>query len=295
MKQIIVPVVMLALAAACGGSTAPAEEAAAQAPPMLGLHLAKGVDDSGPIDAKRPGGANMLFHNGEIMPTASVHSIFWGGGWSNPGDKITGMDTYYSGYGGSGYAHASDEYTGTNGQVTSTVSSTGHTVDLSTAAGGGSTSAILAEVCKVAGTGAVHNGYYPVYVDLPRGNAGYCGYHSAGTCNGVIVQFAFFWNLDGDPGCDPSDTSGLHSQGLAAIANTSSHELSEARTDPNNGGWYDSRGQENGDKCNFIFAHPLVTFSNGSQWKAQAEWSNAAFTAGTGFPNGSGQKGCIDN
>ena len=262
-------------------------------PPMLGIHWAK---DFNPIPLRRKGSANMTWHNGEIMPTASVHAIFWGTSWpSNTSDKVSGLDTYYQGFGGSMYAHASDEYTGSNGQVTSTVSFTGHTVDGTAASGGGSTSAILAEACRVAGTGAVHDGFYPVYVDLPRGNAGYCGYHSAGTCNGVIVQFAFFWNLDGDPGCDPQDTSGLHSQGLSAVANTSSHELSEARTDPNNGGWYDSRGQENGDKCNFTFAHPLVTFSNGSQWKAQAEWSNAAFTAGTGFPNSSGQLGCIDN
>jgi hypothetical protein len=33
------------------------------------------------------------------MPAASVHAIFWGGGWSNPGDKITGLDTYYQGFG----------------------------------------------------------------------------------------------------------------------------------------------------------------------------------------------------
>ncbi len=256
---------------------------------MLGLHWPKDFQTA-PARRSNP---NMLFHNGEVMPAAAVHAIFWGPGWSNPGDKVSGIDTYYQGYGGSGYAHASDEYNGTTGQVTSNVSYSGHTIDLSAASGGGSTSAILAEVCRSISS-PVHDGYYPVYVDLPRGSAGYCGYHSAGTCSGVTVQFAFFWKLDGDSGCDPGDTSGLHSQGLAAIANTSSHELSEARTDPNNGGWYDSRGNENGDKCNFIFAHPLVTFSNGSQWKAQAEWSNTAYTAGTGFPNNSGQKGCID-
>ena len=262
---------------------------------MLGVHVAKDAD---PIQFRKPGGgggANMLFHNGEIMTGASVHAIFWGTSWpGNASDKISGMDSYYQGFGNSTYAAASNEFSGTNGQVTSSVSYSGHTVDGSAASGGGSTSAILAEVCKVIGTSAVHNGYYPVYVDLPRGRAGYCGYHSAGTCNGVTVQFAFFWNLDGDAGCDSGDTSGLHSQGLAAIANTSSHELSEARTDPNNGGWYDSSGNENGDKCNFIFPQPLVTFSNGTQWKAQAEWSNAAFTAGTGFPNSSGQLGCIE-
>ena len=50
------------------------------------------------------------------------------------------------------------------------------------------------------------NGYYPVYSDQPRGNAGYCAWHSWGTINGVLVQFAFFFNLDGDAGCDPGDT-----------------------------------------------------------------------------------------
>ena len=295
MKALTQSCIALALVAACGGNIPASEQ---EDPPMLGVHQAKDAqspETTRVSSQRRTGGSNMIFHNGEIMPTASVHAIFWGGGWSSPGDKITGMDSFYTGHNGSGYAHASNEFTGTNGPVTSSTPYSGHTVDLSTSSGGGQTSAILAEVCKVVGTGAVHNGYYPVYVDKPRGSAGYCGYHSAGTCNGVTVQFAFFWNLDGDPGCDPNDTSGLHSQGLSAIANTSSHELSEARTDPNNGGWYDSAGQENGDKCNFTFAHSLVTFANGSQWKAQAEWSNAAFTAGTGFPNGSGQRGCIDN
>ncbi len=293
MKTIGLSLLALSLVA-CGGAVTSPD---AIEPPILGLHLAKDAagDRALPNAARRSAG-NMVFHNGEIMPAADVTSIFWGTTWPGyAGDKITGIDSYYAGFGNSGYAHASNEYTGTNGAVTSTVVSHGHVVDGSAAGSPAQASTILAEVCKVIGTNAVHSGYYPVYSDQPRGNAGYCGYHSAGTCNGVIVQFAFFFNLDGDPGCDPGDTSGLHSQGLAAIANTSSHELSEARTDPNNGGWYDTSGQENGDKCNFIFAHPLVTFSNGTQWKAQAEWSNAAFTAGTGYPNNSGQRGCIDN
>jgi hypothetical protein len=109
------------------------------------------------------------------------------------------------------------------------------------------------------------------------------------------VQFAFFWKLDGDPGCDPQSSVAGESQGLAALANVSGHELSEARTDPASpGAWYDSSGQENGDKCAWTFNVPSVTFSNGSKWKIQGEWSNAAFTAGTGYPNSSGQKGCLD-
>jgi len=82
---------------------------------------------------------------------------------------------------------------------------------------------------------------------------------------------------------------------LAALANVSGHELSEARTDPDSpGAWFDSSGQENGDKCAWTFNVPSVTFSNGTQWKIQGEWSNAAYTAGTGYPNSAGQKGCLD-
>src|SRR5260370_34660273 len=106
---------------------------------MLGIHWTKDFNPS------RGGGggkktANMIFHNGEIMPTVSVQAIFWGGGWSSPGDKITGLDTYYAGFGGSRYAHASDEYNGTNGQGSSVVSFTWHIVGRSTASGGGRTS-----------------------------------------------------------------------------------------------------------------------------------------------------------
>jgi len=103
------------------------------------------------------------------------------------------------------------------------------------------------------------------------------------------VQFAFFFNLDGDPGCDPGDTSGLHSQGLAALANVSGHELSEALTDPRNGGWYDSSGAENADKCAWTF-NGLENFGKSSQWLIQGNWSNKAYTAGTGYTRG----GCIN-
>jgi hypothetical protein len=74
----------------------------------------------------------------------------------------------------------------------------------------------------------------------------------------------FFFKLDGDAGCDPQDTQTTHSQGLAALANVSAPELSEARTDPATpGAWYDSQGQENGDKCAWTFNVPYVTFPNG--------------------------------
>lgn len=258
-------------------------------PPMLGKHLPRG-------DAGKPtgGGGNpdLIWHSGAIMNSTAVTSIFWGTKWADPtftGDKVSGMDQWYAGVGGSQYMGTNTEYTGTNGQVGSGVTSNGHLIDTSAAPSHApKTSDIQNEVCKMI-TNPVADGYYPVYVDTPRGHAGYCAWHSYGTCNGVPVQFGFFFNLDGDSGCDPQDTSGLHSQGLSAIANVSGHELSEMVTDPRNGGWWDSSGNENGDKCAWTFNKP--SSFGGTSWKIQGNWSNAAYDNGqTGYTKG----GCID-
>lgn len=243
---------------------------------------------------------NMTYHGGKIMTTAVTKAIFWGTSWATyTGDKQTGLDAWYTGYSGSHFSGTVSEWTGTNGTVGLTTTHQGHVVDTSKAAGGGTTATILAEVCKeITSPDPSGNGYYPVYTDLPRGSAGYCAWHASGKCGTTTVQFAFFWDLDGDAGCDPQDTSGLHSQGLAALANVTGHELSEARSDPStssttgSAAWYDAAGSENGDKCAWTWGAPLLTFSDGNKWKVQGEWSNKAFTAGTGYPNASGQKGC---
>lgn len=271
------------------------------APPM-GLVFARGHAVQAASAKRNP---DMTYHGGVIMPTYVSKAIFWGTSWgSYTGDKITGFDTFYTGFSGSNYAATSDEYTGSNGQVGAIGTHQGHVIDPTQATGGGSTSAILAEVQKEVTAGNIAadlngNGYYPVYTDVPRGTAGYCAWHSSGTVTTptgsiVRVQFAFFFNLDGDAGCDPQDSSNLHSQGLAALANVSAHELSEARSDPASpGAWYDRAGNENGDKCAWTFGAALATFTNGSQWKLQGEWSNHAYDTGTGYPNSSGQKGCL--
>jgi len=71
------------------------------------------------------------------------------------------------------------------------------------------------------------------------------------------------------------------------------HELMEAVTDPLLGSWTDEYGWENADKCSFKFPYPYITLTNGARFKVQAEWSNNAYFAGTGFPDGNGNYACI--
>jgi hypothetical protein len=230
---------------------------------------------------------NLLFHSGTILTSSVVRAIFWGSSWNNPGDKISGLDSFYSNVGGSNYLNTNTEYTGTNGQVGTGVSPQSHVVDLSAGpTQAPSTSTVLAEVDRQISS-PVANGYYPVYVDLPRGNAGYCAWHSYGTVKGVPVQFGFFFRLDGDPGCDPQDPTTTHSEGLEALVNVSGHELSETVTDPRNGGWYDRQGAENADKCAWTFWNPVTLGPD--TWKIQGNWSNAAYNTRSGYDGA----GCI--
>ncbi len=263
-------------------------------PPMAGIHWAR---DARPTSTSNVS-PDLNYHGGPVMHGMLVEPIFWGPSWANAtfvGDKVTGLQTFYSGIASSTYAATTGEYSDSTGPVnTAAVTLGGSVFEYSTAANGSRTSAILARACTAV-PNPVSNGYYPVYVDTRRGHANYCAWHSAGTCrNGVTIQFAFFFNVDGDPGCDPQDASGLHSQGLAALANVSGHELSETLTDRHLNAWYDSNGQENADKCAWSFGTPLLTFPNGSEWKIQGNWSNRAANTSAGYPNLNGQPGCLD-
>src|SRR5262245_10506420 len=88
----------------------------------------------------RPGGGGgggsplMTFHGGTVLTSNKTQAIFWGTSWgSNPGNKVSGMDTFFAGFGGSAYADASTEYSGTNGQVTSSSTYLGHVFDSTSA------------------------------------------------------------------------------------------------------------------------------------------------------------------
>jgi hypothetical protein len=258
--------------------------------PVLGVHYAKGERGAPPNSGG--GTSPLLYHNGAIMPSMTVEPIFWGTSWPGGDDKVSGIHTFYAGIGGTLYVQTNGEYYGPAGTYVGSPAITVNASHIDNSAAishAPKTSDIQTVVCRNIAN-PVANGYYPVYSDQSRGHAGYCAWHSYGTCGNTPVQFAFFFKLDGDAGCDPQDTSGLHSQGLAALANVSGHELSEALTDPRNGGWYDSSGSENADKCAWKFGTSLLTFGNGSSWKVQGNWSNAAYTANQGYV-----RGCIDH
>src|SRR5437763_14773824 len=201
----------IAAAASAGSASGPGRNAAGPASGFIPSHNVSHANQA------RGGGhiSLLAWYGGPVMHSTTVVPVFWGSSWNNSvltDDKITGLDSLYSGVGGTSYAHANSEYYDGSGPVnTSSISkATKDLTDYSaTPSGAPSTAQVLAEVAKATNNAPVPNAYYPVYSDQPRGNAGYCAWHSSGTIGGTRVQFGFFFNLDNDPGCDPGAPTNL--------------------------------------------------------------------------------------
>jgi hypothetical protein len=239
----------------------------------------------------------MTFHGGAVLVASKTFAIYWGSDWNTPsfaGDKITGLTSFLQGWNGSAYAGALTEYSGQNGQITAASTFLGSVIDPSTAPSADpGDAALIAEVASLVPIPDPET-LYLIYVPTPRGTAPFCGFHTFGTYKRHPVQIAWFFNLDGDAGCDPHDTFTTHSQGLSALANVTAHELAETITDPRLLGWYAMAGTgEIGDKCAFVFGANTVTFPNSTTWHVQSEWSNQAYNAATGALNRNQEPGCV--
>lgn len=247
----------------------------------------------------------MTFHGGKVLTSISVRVVLAGPKWAATnfaGDKIKGLDALFAGYSNSAYVKTAAEYGGSNGKAGSVVKYLGHSSPstASVTVDGRNVMQVATVACNDLRSSAFKpdttgNQLTVVYTDMPRpSTAGYCGYHTAFSCGGVPMQMAFLWNLDGDASCSVQDATTGHSQGLAALANVTAHEVQEVITDPQLNAWYDSTGAENADKCAWAFAHASVPLTNATKWKLQTEWSNNAYALKTGYKTLAGAPGCVD-
>jgi hypothetical protein len=246
--------------------------------------------------------------NGRVLHAPMLHATFWGVEWSDAafyGDIISGIDVLLSGYSGSEYASTLNEYYDRTGVITGYTTYAGHLLDSSPspAPGGMTPNVAFSKVCSITGNNPDPNAVYFVFPSTPKASeapGSACGFHAAGACSNrkplQVIGVPYTTGAIGS-GCEGvQDTTTGHSLALAQIANLAMHELAETMTDPRNDGWHDGYGEEVGNKCILTFPSDpsnYPVFPDGSRWKLQGLWSNAAFLNGSGAPNRSGQKACV--
>jgi hypothetical protein len=118
----------------------------------------------------------------------------------------------------------------------------------------------------------------------------FCGYHGFSDLLSTRFKYSFIGDPGSVAGCIPQSVSPHSNAAGDAMANVTAHELVETVSDPLLNAWYDSKNNENADKCNFVFgattpelngAVSNVTVGS-SRYLIQQNWSpvsNGCFSA----------------
>jgi Tfp pilus assembly protein PilV len=256
--------------------------------------------------------SNLYYHGGTIGVETGldkVYLVYWGSQWNSndPSGEATIQHNFFSGVGGSSWNRSVTQYcegvlSGTvfcNGTGTAATNPPGVLVGTwfdNVSATGASMAApssptqsqLAAEAVNAAGhfgnTGTSNNTVqYVISTATQNSSSGfgtqYCAWHSSTTdSSGNHIAYTNMPYIT-----DAGASCGANFNGLGANAGITivgGHEFGETETDifPN-GGWLDSRGAENGDKCAWISsgqgAAANVTFTTGT-FPVQSLWSNAS-------------------
>ena len=256
--------------------------------------------------------SNLSYHGGVadgslgsigVETAPKVYLVLWGSQWNNndPSGEAGIVRNFLNGAGGSPWLNSVTQYCQgvASGTVTCGSSSThagnpsgilaGVWYDSASAASSRPTqSQIAAEAVRAAGkfgnTTPSSNVTAQYVIATATGNSSsgfktqYCAYHSS-TSSSTYGQVAYT-NLPYIT--DAGSSCGANFNGLgpkAGITIVGGHELAETITDQfPNGGWLDSGGAENGDKCAWIAtgqvgASATITISTGT-FPVQSLWSN---------------------
>jgi hypothetical protein len=243
--------------------------------------------------AKPQRGNGINYHGGPLILGGTHIYYIWYGNWS--GNSATSILTDLAGnIGGSPYFNINTTYyDGSNTHVSNIVTFGGSAFDSYSAGTSLSDSAIQGVVSRAISTNALPKDTNGVYFVLTSSDVTassgfctqYCGWHTHGTISGSDIKYSFVGNPDRCPtACAAQSTGPNGNAGADGMASIIAHELEEATTDPDLNAWYDTRGQENADKCAWTFG-TTHTAANGSLYNVtlgsrnyliQRNWVNAS-------------------
>jgi hypothetical protein len=254
--------------------------------------------------------SNLLYHNGPVMHTNAVYAIYWiPSGYSVQSGYQSVINSYFSNVaaasGSSSNVYFSDTqyYDTVSGNILYSSALKGAVADSDPFPANGcrdrytsvclSDAQLQTEIQHVVTANGLPTGLgYEYFLFTPK-NVGscsgrycafsyFCAYHSNFTAsNGAQLLYA---NMPYAAWVSSACGSGESPNGNDADStiNVTSHEHNETITDPLGSAWYDSSGNENGDKCAWNFGSPLGGGAgaeynqviNGGHYYLQQEWSN---------------------
>jgi hypothetical protein len=231
--------------------------------------------------AQLPTKSNITNHGGGVITSAKVVFIFWGPNFNNAASAdfsyARTLQAFRNQFGTTGEYNTITQYSGI--QLANLGSGTADWFDTSTPPTNVTDTIVHTEVNKyLSGHGAFNNStvYEVVIPSSSYSSSGsstscggprlsYCAYHGSYSGTSGTVKYS----IEPYPSC-----SGCSVSGWSAVQNAEHficHETREAVTDPVNGWWDGTTGEEADDKC----AWSPTPFIGTGGYAYQYEWSNA--------------------
>jgi len=292
-KSLSVAVAMSGLIVASAGAQVVLQNQGADLKPTgkgWGVH---DVTDLAKAKPAKPSSNGISYHGGPVMlGTTHVYYIWYGNWGSNTATTIL-TDEAKSVGGTPWYNINSTYYDGSNNHVSNSVSYSSSTTDNYSRGTSLSDSAIAGVVSDAITSGRLPKDTSGVYFVLTSADVTassgfctqYCGWHTHGTIGGSDIKYAFVGNADRCiTSCAAQSTGPNGNAGADGMASVLAHELSEAVTDPDLNAWYDTRGQENADKCAWTFG---TTYTSGGA-QANVHWGTRDFLIQRNWVNANG-------
>jgi hypothetical protein len=249
--------------------------------------------------------SNLLYHGGQVQSDVHEYIVFWGDWWAsgcaaqqgNGAADETYLYNYFHGMGaaGDGLSSVQSQYGDSAGDHPAYPTTLGHAfagwaADCDPSVPAAATDAQLAAVAVayatyLTSTGVTVNRSTQIDVVSPSGtNPGggfgsqYCAYHNVTQYAGANLSWTNMPFLpDQGANCGAGFLPAGPSPALQGWSIVGGHEYAESATDPFTAAglyaWYDSAGEEIGDKCAWqgIFTEATASGS----YVQQPEWSNA--------------------
>lgn len=238
---------------------------------------------TGAATPKAPKPPKIEYHGGAVMAAPAGNKVYliWYGTWPDSAAKSL-VSTFVTDLSNSKYWAINNGYTNSAKKKVSKVLTLGGqaTDDYSQGHTNLTTSSIAASVTAAIGSNALPKDEDGIYVVLTSSDVtvngfktNFCGWHTHTSVGGSNIKFSLVGDAGGASACTPQQTSPNGNARIDALLSVLAHELAETVTDPNLDAWYDSKGDENADKCAWDFGKTL-TLGNGAKYNVTLNGTN---------------------
>ena len=254
--------------------------------PIAHTHVMRSMGVQSFVESLARRGRPLRYHGGPVQTSPAIYVVFWGfGTYGDPSGEAARLTAFLNAVGASSWLNTVTQYYQSGpthianpaSQLDGTWYDNTNSVPLHP-----TDAQIRAEAIRLAANVNVYSANAAYIVATPNGHnikgfpRNFCAYHGDANASGSTIPYTNLpYMTNGGRYCGANSVNGGAAGKLDGVTIVGGHELAETQTDPASGGWWDSQGNEIGDKCAWR-ALRNTSFGSFGTFPTQPLWSNAS-------------------